>query len=104
MSALCRTLARTVVRAKERDHSFHQKISRLVHECCCVENSFDCHSPFKNKILKIFLPLCGKWDGWPPLSAALRADNGWPHAVCTGINTGLFGSDSELAPIDNSEK
>ena len=35
------------------------------------------------------MPLCGKWDGWPPLSTALRADNGWPHAVCTGVNTGL---------------
>ena len=46
------------------------------------------HSRIKTP--KKLLPLCGKWDGWPPLSAALRADNGWPHAVCTGVNTGLM--------------
>ena len=45
------------------------------------------HSRIKTR--KKLLPLCGEWDGWPPLSAALRADNGWPHAVCAGVNTGL---------------
>ena len=49
MSALYRTLAHTVVRAKERDHFFHRKNLSFSLWCCCVENSFECHSPFKKK-------------------------------------------------------